>query len=54
MTRKDYVATAKILSEFAGQIDEFIFEDLVDEFGDMFAADNERFNLEKFREACTQ
>lgn len=55
MTRKDYVATAEILSSFKDLIaDQFTFEDLVDEFADMFSADNERFNLEKFREACSR
>jgi hypothetical protein len=55
MTRKDYVATAQILNSFKDLIgDQFTFEDLVDEFADMFASDNERFNLEKFREACSK
>jgi len=53
MTRKDYVNTAEILSSYRELIaDEFLFEDLVDEFASMFFADNERFNFEKFREAC--
>jgi hypothetical protein len=53
MTRKDYVNTAEILSSYRDLIaDEFLFEDLVDEFASMFSADNERFNFEKFREAC--
>lgn len=53
MTRKDYVNTAEILLSFKDLInDDFTFQDLVDEFADMFSADNERFNYEKFREAC--
>lgn len=53
MTRKDYVATAEILSSFKDLIaDEFTYHDLVDEFGAMFEADNPRFNFETFREAC--
>lgn len=53
MTRKDYVATATILADFKTLIaDEFTFQDLVDEFADMFSADNPNFNYEKFREAC--
>lgn len=53
MTRKDYVSTAEILADFKQSINnDVVFEDLVDEFADMFAADNERFNYAKFREAC--
>ena len=53
MTRKDYVATAEILSSFKDLIgDEFTFADLVDEFGSMFEADNPKFDFAKFREAC--
>lgn len=53
MTRKDYVAVAEILSSFKNLIaDQFTFEDLVDEFADMFSADNPNFKYEKFREAC--
>jgi hypothetical protein len=55
MTRKDYVATATILNSFKELIgDQFTFEDLVDEFGDLFANDNPRFDLDKFREACSK
>jgi hypothetical protein len=52
MTSKDYVATAEILSTYANLIDKFTFEDLVADFGDMFLADNSRFSLDKFEEAC--
>ena len=55
MTRKDYVATAEILSDFKSGIDnQIIFEDLVEEFADFFSADNPRFNFEKFRTACNK
>lgn len=55
MTRKDYVATAEILSSFKDLIgDEFTFHDLVDEFAAMFEADNPRFNSDKFFEACNK
>jgi hypothetical protein len=36
MTRKDYVATAEILSTYANLIDKFTFEDLVADFGICF------------------
>ena len=53
MTRKDYVAVAEILSSFKELIsDEFTYQDLVDEFADMFEADNSNFKLEIFRKAC--
>jgi hypothetical protein len=52
MTRKDYVATAEILSTYANLIDQFTFEDLVMDFSDMFIADNPRFSTIKFQEAC--
>jgi len=52
MTRKDYVSTANILSEYANLIDPFTFEDLVGDFCDMFFADNPKFSPTKFEEAC--
>jgi hypothetical protein len=54
MTRKDYVNTATILNEFRGEIPQITFEDLCDEFASMFEADNERFNSQKFFEACNK
>ena len=48
MTRKDYVSVASILNSFRSEIDELTFEDMIDEFGDMFAADNESFKFDKF------
>lgn len=53
MTRKDYVVVAEILADFKSGIDnQIVFQDMVDEFADFFAADNPNFNLTKFREAC--
>ena len=53
MTRKDYVNTATILAGYKlAMIDRFWYEDLVNDFADMFSADNPNFNLQKFREAC--
>ena len=53
MTRKDYVSVADILSSFKDLInDSFTYQDLVDEFADMFEADNPNFKFQKFREAC--
>ena len=57
MTRKDYVATAEILSNyFATSVfdeqGEILFADLVDEFSLMFETDNERFDADRFALAC--
>jgi hypothetical protein len=57
MTRKDYVKTAEILSNyFATSVfdeqGEILFADLVDEFSLMFETDNERFDANKFALAC--
>lgn len=53
MTRKDYVIVAEILSSYKDLIgDEFTFEDLVEDFSEMFSADNPNFKFEIFREAC--
>jgi hypothetical protein len=54
MTRKDYVATAEILSNYALELGQASFEDLVDEFAEMFEADNPNFNSIKFFEACNK
>ena len=53
MTRKDYVATAEILSSYKDLIgDEFTYHDLVDEFASMFSQDNPNFVADKFFNAC--
>ena len=55
MTRKDYVSTAQLLSDFKSSIsNDVVFEDLVEEFADLFSADNPRFDFEKFRIACNK
>ena len=57
MTRKDYVATAEILSNYFltsvfDEQGEILFADLVDEFSLMFESDNERFDANRFALAC--
>lgn len=55
MTRKDYVAVAEILSDFREGIQHpILFDELVNEFADMFAEDNPNFKLDKFVEACNE
>jgi hypothetical protein len=51
MTRKDYVRTAEILNAFKDEIDQTIFEDLIFNFGEMFASDNQRFDHSRFAKA---
>jgi hypothetical protein len=53
MTRKDYVSVSEILAGYkVAMIDEFWFEDLVNDFADFFAKDNPNFNRDKFKIAC--
>jgi hypothetical protein len=58
MTRKDYVSTAKILSNVRDSIcslgveGEDIFGLLVADFAEMFENDNERFDSDRFDNAC--
>jgi Ca2+-binding EF-hand superfamily protein len=54
MTRKDYVSTAEILKNYALELGQGAFEDLVNDFAEMFEADNERFDSQKFFEACNK
>lgn len=51
MTRKDYVETANILNGYVEQIDFLILADLAEDFAEMFANDNERFDHQKFIDA---
>lgn len=56
MTRKDYVATAEILEVLVAStdtIDELnLIIDAVDQFAEMFAKDNPRFDRTRFVRAC--
>jgi len=52
MTRKDYVATAEIINSYADEIKLTVLEDLVNDFIEMFSADNERFDSDRFWEEC--
>ena len=52
MTRKDYVATAEILNSYATEMKREVLEDLVNDFIEMFATDNERFDSDRFWEEC--
>ena len=52
MTRKDYRATATILTVFKGEMSEEAYALLVDKFSFMFKVDNPNFNRDKFSQAC--
>ena len=52
MTRKDYLATAEILNSYGSDMKLEVFEDLVNDFIEMFAEDNERFDSDRFWEEC--
>jgi len=53
MTRKDYVKVADILCGYSqAMIDNFWWEDLVNDFALMFEADNPNFKREVFIKAC--
>jgi hypothetical protein len=48
MTRKDYVATAEILSDWADVMDYETLYALAKDFADYFSSDNERFDRKRF------
>ena len=52
MTRKDYIKTSNILRAFAEDIDQKVYEDMVDLFADWFSSDNENFDKARFEKAC--
>ena len=53
MTRKNYVRAAEILSGLnANGFEVSGYEELCNAFADMFAADNSRFDRERFLTAC--
>jgi len=51
MTRKDYIDTAEILKYASNKIHPAVFSKIVNDFAEMFAKDNERFDVTKFHEA---
>ena len=52
MTRKDYVAVAKILSNYQDVIEADEYHEMVLDFGKMMKLDNTRFDLSRFMIAC--
>ena len=54
MTRKDYVATAEIIKSYNLQLPEVVLEKLVNDFAEMFKADNPRFDSNRFRVAAME
>lgn len=54
MTRKDYIATADIIHAYNLQLPEILLENLVNDFVEMFKADNPRFDAGRFRAAAME
>ena len=52
MTRKDYIATAEILKYMSDKMHPALFSKTVGDFAEMFAKDNDRFDVTRFYEAC--
>jgi hypothetical protein len=51
MTRKDYIATAEILKYASDKTHPALFSKIVNDFAEMFAKDNDRFDVTRFHEA---
>jgi hypothetical protein len=51
MTRKDYIATAEILKYASNKTHPALFSKIVNDFAEMFAKDNPRFDVVRFHEA---
>lgn len=51
MTRKDYIATANILSAVRETVSPEIHSELIEKFSSMFASDNPRFDRSRFEKA---
>ena len=51
MTRKDYIATAEILNYASNKMHPALFAKVVNDFAEMFAKDNPRFDVSRFHEA---
>lgn len=51
MTRKDYIATANILSTVSETVSPEIHSELIERFSAMFANDNPRFDRSRFAKA---
>lgn len=51
-SRKHFKDVATIISQFADEIPQTTLEDLIGEFSDLFMAYNDKFDQEKFAQAC--
>ncbi len=51
MTRKDYVKTAEILKYVSDKTHPAVFSKMVNDFAEMFAKDNPKFDVVKFHNA---
>jgi hypothetical protein len=51
MSRKEYISTAQILNYASNKTHPAVFSKMVNDFAEMFAKDNPRFDVNKFHEA---
>lgn len=51
-TRRTFIDVSKILKQYANDVDETTFSDIVNDFGDLFLNDNPNFDFNRFEEAC--
>ena len=51
MTRKDYIATAEILNYISDKVHPTVFSKTVNDFAQMFAKNNPRFDVKRFHSA---
>ena len=53
-TRRTFIDVSSILNQFENSIDSNVFQDLVFEFSEFFAADNPNFDENRFWDACVK
>lgn len=53
-TRKTFISVSNILNQFVEDIEEDVFLDLVEEFGELFINDNPNFDFDKFKKECVK
>jgi hypothetical protein len=53
-TRRTFIDVSSILNQFENSMDSHVFQDLVFEFSEFFAADNPNFDEARFWDACVK
>jgi len=52
MSRKDYRAIARILSDYRPAMNDLYFNNMVEELAGVMQRDNPRFDASRFKQAC--